>query len=110
MAVNYISGSLSVWANLSSIGMGWEDGLFADRSLLCGAYHCEHAALHRSQPDRLNCCVGWRTIPGVCLFGVVECDNHNSHWRSVAVKAFYLAAGNDKMIMALERRQRFLHL
>ena len=71
-------------------------------SLLCGTCHREHEPLHRGQPDRSDCRVGWRTIPGVCLLRAIECKDNDPLKRCVAVKAFYLTARNEKMIMVLE--------
>src|SRR5215472_1734573 len=78
--------------------------------LLGDALDDKHATLRGSLPDGSDCFVGWRIVPGVCLFGAVKCNDHNSFRRRVPVQAFCFTAPNNKMIMAIERRQGFADL
>ena len=46
----------------------------------------------------------------MCLFGAVECEDHYFFGRRAPIQAFCFTAPNDKMIMAIERRQGFKDL
>ena len=88
---------------------GYEQQTAPDRvhCLLVESLHDEHATLRSGLHDRSDCLVGWRTIPGMRLFGAVEFDNRNSFRRRVSVEALYFTTRGDNTIMPVERRERF---
>src|SRR3984957_16818997 len=66
----------------------------------------KHAAFHRALPEGLDRLIGWRIVPGTQLLHAVEYDHYNALGR-FSIEALGLAATNDKVVMAIERHQRF---
>jgi hypothetical protein len=83
--------------------------IFWFRSLGGDAFDNKYAALHCALPDRLDRLIGRRVIPRKRLLRAVESDHYKARWR-FALEALGLAATNDEVVVAIERRQRFRDL
>ena len=69
----------------------------------------KHAAYRSSLPDRLDGLIGRRVIPGKSFLGAVEREHHDT-LRRLALESLSLAATDDIVEAAPERRKRFRNL